>query len=153
MSAFKLNCDEIRAHLFGWGVPPEARLVIPDAEYAFPKADWVDNEFTSRWFLEKNHVIAQYEAENADCDDFAEECATFAHRCHRMTSQKEGRPADTALAFGQFYYTKSVAGPHAICFFIALKDDAWCLYFYEPQLCQRIELSPEEIATCELAYF
>lgn len=150
MSRPTLTGMEVRAHITDWGIPSNADVVVPDAQYTFPAVDWVDDEFSKAWFDERSRVIAKYEVGAADCNDFTEECVTFAHRCHRQTpDHTEG----TALAFGQFYYHPTWAKTgHAVCWFIALKDGAWAPYFYEPQTCKRITVTPEEIQTCEFAY-
>ena len=144
-----LTFDEVKAHLDEWGLA-DADLLLADATYAFFTVEFVTGDFAvaAENYLAK--IVGNYEAEDADCDDFAEACACFAHAVHRKTLT---RPRETAVAFGEFWFTTHEGEGHAINCFISLISDVWKLLFFEPQTCELVTLTPEEITSCEMLRF
>lgn len=149
MSALTLDGDSIMAHLDAWGVVT-GNILIADATYAFPLQATVEGDFAdmARPYLLQN--VGDWTKEEGDCDDFAEECATLAHRMHRKTL---ARPRETALAFGEFWYTTTAGGGHAINVYMCLENGVWRLRFFEPQGCVSVRLTPEEIGSCQMLRF
>lgn len=149
MSALTLTADGLNTHIDEWGCN-RGDVLIPDAAYAFPTMDYVRDVF-SPWAREKLAIIVgDYEAEDADCDDFAEVCACLAHTAHRKTLD---RPRATALAFGEFWYTREDGADHAICCFVCLENNTYVLRFLEPQGCEIVNLTQKEIESCAMVRF
>lgn len=136
----------IQALLFDSGIDTgKADVDLADANYALPALDWLLNDF-SRAFTEfRNKMIGLYANGESDCDDFAECAVFFAHYLHRHTPN---RPAECALAFGEFWYQPSPATSHAINVVVCRVDDVLRLVFYEPQTAQQVHLTQKEISSC-----
>lgn len=149
MSDLTLSSDALRAHLDEWGCG-NADVLLADTTYALPTLAYVRDEFSSWAINELAASVGDYEAEDADCDDFAEECACLAHRAHRKTLD---RPRATALAFGEFWFTREDGEAHAICCFVCLENDAYSLRFLEPQGCEIVNLTQKEIESCAMVRF
>lgn len=147
--ALTLTPEEIGVKFDQWGLVNVDKL-IPDTIYACWDADFVVNEFAKAAKAHLDKVVGPYIPEESDCDDFAEECACFAHAVHRKTLE---HPRQTAVAFGEFWYVRWDGVAHAINCFISLVKGAWALLFFEPQTCQLVELTPEEIASCDMIRF
>lgn len=144
MSALTLSAEAFQAHLDEWGCG-HAAVLISDSMYAIPTREYIENEFAP-WAREKlAKIVGDYEAEDADCDDFADVCACLARMAHRKTLD---RPRATAIAFGDFWYTREDGGDHAICSLILAPSGSYELTFFEPQGCEFVNLTQKEIESC-----
>lgn len=143
----------IQALIFDTGIDvATAAVELPDAEYAIAAIDWIANDFARALVPWRNEMIGVYAPGGADCDDFAEAAAFFAHLLFRRTPN---RPKGTALGFGQFWYCKhgDQTQGHAINAAVCRDGDTLRLVYFEPQLAQLITLTPKEIASCSYIGF
>lgn len=144
-----LTSDELRQVIFEAGIAAPD-VLIADAEYALPTLDYVRGEFAAACQIRLNATVGPYEPEDSDCDDFADVAACFMRECHRKTLDK---PRETAIAFAEFWYTRDDGAGHAINAFVANVKGQTAIYYFEPQLCQVVNLSKAEIASCEFIRF
>lgn len=117
-----------------------------DEYYALPTLDWIKGDFSTAFASFKYQLaVSQWKSQANDCDDFARFAAFFAQYLHHNTPDKL---SNTALGFGEFYYFKTGQGWHAINVFMHREGGSVKLGFYEPQTCQVISLSRQEMDSC-----
>ena len=124
---------------------------LADRAYALPTRQFLTGAFSAAlWsFLAFFQVLGWTEEAN-DCDDVAHLSAAFAQILHFLTP---GRPPQSALAVGEFWFMKdNGGGGHAINV-ACCGPDPEHVVFYEPQTRQIVFLSPTEKASASLVRF
>ncbi len=124
---------------------------IADRDYALPTVNFLRRAFASAlWSFQNFFAVLSWTEEANDCDDFARISAGFAQILHYLTP---GRPAQSALAVGEFWYQKdNFGGGHAInvaCCGLEPSD----VVFYEPQTRTVVHLSDTEKANATMVRF
>lgn len=137
--------------------PAQLRALLPagcqsffaDDEYAEPTQEWITGKFYP-WFWQMRTALGlrAYDRRN-DCDNFARAAAQAAEDCHALTPATSDGARASALAVGEFWYTKDAGGAHAIC----CASIGGALIFFEPQNGDILKLSAKEISTCFFARF
>jgi len=151
-----------------WDIPAEQRITFGEVAtlliereiqpnvihtsrlyYALPSLDaWLKPIFALDWELTKKllKIDAFIPAAN-ECADFARVCAGYANLLHANTA---GRPPESGLAFGEFWFTKQVSGMsggHAVNVFLHRLNGKPTLGFFEPQNSEVIDLTAGEISS------
>jgi hypothetical protein len=117
---------------------------LPDTQYSLPAEDWLSGSFASGLGSLLGQLGFAWSAEKMDCDDFARFAASYAALLHSKSGNKTG------LAFGEFWYTRADGQGHAINVAVIRSGSGeLALRFFEPQTQSIVELTKEEIATCE----
>ena len=127
----------------------------PDKDYSLTTKAWLVLPFARalRSFCESFN-IGSWEAEINDCDDFSRTAAMFAQACHNHTSKEDPTRQETALAFGEFFYTKDDGEGHAINVAIIRNDKGEHeAIFFEPQNQTVVELTQTEKESCAFFRF
>lgn len=128
-----------------------SRLVLLDSYYAFPTQEWIEEKFVGYFenYL-KAYGLKFWTKESYDCDDFALGFMTEARKAHRIS---RNAPAKTSLAVGFMTYTadgtEGIHGRHAANIAIVGSDILECVTL-EPQSGKITNLTPKEIASCDL---
>ena len=114
-----------------------------DESYAVPTSHWLFGVFLREWKSARQADGLMGYVRRNDCDNFARSCAVAAQDAWAKTPAATPEDAE-AVAVGEFCYHRSDGrGAHAIV--AAITDDG--LTFVEPQLCERVALTPAEIAS------
>lgn len=132
------------------GIKPNNEL-LPDRAYACPDRAWINGEF-SEAFARLLWVLSAHEwtDQDNDCDDFARAAAWFSALLHHRTGERKKQ----ALAFGEFWYTrKSDVQNHGISIICLKENGQYVLVFWEPQTRSFVDLTPEELASCDTYRF
>lgn len=127
----------------------------PDKTYSLPTQDWLTGAFGEAFdkFLFEFEESA-WRPEINDCDDFSRSAAFFAQLLHKRKSKNDPLRKETALAFGEFFYTKDSGEGHAINVAIIrnIKGEHEAVFF-EPQNQTIVELTQTEKESCEFFRF
>lgn len=135
--------EELRAFLYDLDIAPLGADLIADEAYSLPSPDAIRGEYSSALRALQFYCRAQAWAEQSnDCDDFTRLAAALAQLMQNRTRQ------GTALAVGEFWYRRDAGGGHALLLFIIREGSERKLFFYEPQSCSEVKLSPQEITSC-----
>ena len=120
-----------------------------DFYYLRPTLRWIIGPFAYALSeFQKVLETAKYHPESNDCDNYARLAAAFAQTLHNRT-ERYGQ-MDSALAFGEFFYTHRDGGRH-VCN-VAIVDDDKPIYF-EPNGCRVVELTADEKRSCTSVRF
>lgn len=145
-----MTAEQLENFLAEAGIARES-ILIRDARYVFPQQDWLFGAFAAGLFeMRLQFGLSKWEAEDSDCDDFAELAGFYARFLHRR-SVTAGRAAKgTAVAFGTFQYLieDNLLQAHAINCAVVFESGAARLVFMEPQSGKRVDLSHEEVCSC-----
>lgn len=121
---------------------------LADDNYSLPTRDWIALEFSTCLKMLLDDLAFKWEPDRSDCDDFARLAAAYCCLLHSNTG------ADSGLAFGEFWFTRRDGQGHAINVFVTREiDGSLALNFFEPQTQQIIELTKEEIQSCDFCRF
>lgn len=138
------------------GAGPWDGSLVVDREYIHPTKDWFFGAFATAMQNNLRELgVADYTAEENDCDDFAAIARAMAQVMnHRTAGHERGK----ALAVGEFLYTiggdtGDEAKGHAINCAIILKDGKPVLVFMEPQTGRQVYLTEKEIQSCNFFRF
>lgn len=123
-----ISKQTLQAFLFDNGIESSA----PDALYALPSVEWIQNAFASALYLEQQRDgLLRYVDGKWNCNKFSRHAADFAARCYLATPEaSEG----TALAFGAVDFEKPDGNGHSINLAVSRHPDLslWLVWF-EPQ--------------------
>ena len=131
--------------------------IAADAIYSLPTRDFIETDFAvalKTFFVKMGE--ADYVNVEQNCNKFALGATFFMDYLHHNTTNKL---SDTGIAFGEFYYTRSAAnggGGHAINITIIANKNGtnqFTVLFFEPQTYSLVQLTQEEIESCEFYRF
>jgi hypothetical protein len=161
-----LNRFDLETLMSSHGILADATFFADDL-YLLPSLDWLTGDFVRglQAFFQLLDM-ADYTAEQCDCDDFARGAAFYASTLHNRFS--DGSNRRTALAFGEFAYKHRDGYAHAInCILCATSEPVGArstraplmqLVFFEPQAVLKnanpvVTLTPEEKMNCRAYRF
>ena len=149
---FRLSANQVKAYMVITNdIYPILAGIQVDAAYVLPTLDWVKGSFSQAFASFKFQLNnGQWKSEANDCDDFARFGAFFAQYLHHNT---QNRIKNTALCFGEFGYQKKDMSGHAINVFLYRDQGKVYIGFYEPQTCEVITLTKEEMSACQFYRF
>lgn len=134
----------------GIDVYSRARLAISDSQAAVPTRRWLQGPLADAWLSVMRQLQVTYSPDVWDCDDYARGAAFIAQLQHAWTPN---RPANSGLAFGEFWYRQAAGGQHAInAAFILEKGDLDLVHF-EPQTSKLLPLTSAEIRSADFIRF
>ena len=159
-----ISKPNLAAFLFDCGIGCEINL--EDEWYAMPDEDWIFGDLANylRFYL-KNRFPAGYQAQRADCDDWAGEAHTEVLKIHRQTPFDDEKwqesnglavPGKCGCAWGKLGYVPSsgLIG-HKINISVVRQKALPKLVFFEPNGCTRVWPEPtrEELNKCSSCSF
>lgn len=143
---FSLSAFQVQKELNTAGIFISSQAIFADPNYAVPSLAWVENTLAPAFYSFKAQLqTSTYAPVENDCDDYARGAAFYAQYLHHNTKNKL---ANTALCFGEYWYTTGTGTGHAINIFL-YRDQAKRIKigFFEPQTCKIVTLLPFELAT------
>jgi hypothetical protein len=152
-----VTSDHLHNFLLERDIPLFA-LSLLDNRYVLPSRAWVFGAFAEAFAtMRQQFELQAWEADRADCDDFADLAAWYAHFLRRIDFNLERKrardlndpPADGAIAFGTFSYIDEEIGAHMINFAIIHESGRADIVFIEPQTGKQVDLSQGEICSCQ----
>lgn len=149
---FRLSAHQVKMFMVVTNdIYPVLAGIQVDSAYVLPTLDWVKGSFSQAFASFKFQLNNnQWKSEENDCDDFARFGAFFAQYLHHNTPNKI---KNTSLCFGEFGYQKKDLSGHAINVFLYREKGKVNVGFYEPQTCEVITLTKEEVSTCQFYRF
>ena len=138
-----ITSQQLQEFLTESGIQPFT-VLIADDNYSLPDPQWILNDFANALrSFQLAMETATYMPEKNDCDNFTRGAAYFADVLHSRT-----RDVQTAICFGEFWYTLDAGGGHAINIAVVKNGDVMELMFFEPQTLMQLTLSKTEIESC-----
>ncbi|MHC1762892.1 MAG: hypothetical protein AB9869_01110 [Verrucomicrobiia bacterium] len=144
--------ERIERELLNRGVDvfDNARLAISDSQSAVPTRRWLQGPLADAWLSVMRQLQVTYSPDIWDCDDYTRGAAFVAQLQHAWTPS---RPANTGLAFGEFWYRQAAGGYHAVNSAFVYEKGNLGLVHLEPQTGKLIELTPAEIRSAKFIRF
>lgn len=133
-----IDAQRVMADIVG----PNIKHVVNDKFYIYVTKEFISDKLEGEIikFLKKDNT--SYKPERFDCDDYSLTSVVLARREHFHLT-REQRPV--TILFGEFYYMKNGAEPHAINCFLSKGNQ---IGFFEPQSNKIIDLTSDEIKSC-----
>jgi hypothetical protein len=145
MSATAISKPTLQNFLFDQGIS-SAITFLPYDSYALPTEQWVFGGFARGLQLEQARLgVRDYVEGKNVCNHFARHAADYAAQCHLITRYG---PDKCSLAFGEFWLPNDAAACHAVNVFVIRQNEGLHLRFFEPQTCQLVGLTPDQISSC-----
>lgn len=122
-----------------------------DKQYAVPEIGWLMTVFSDAFRNAQGALRINTWANSAnDCAKISSFAKTYADILYNNTSNKI---PDAALAFGEMAYSPKNGGYHMINVLLVAVDGEVEVMFWEPQLAQVVNISREELVSCDFFLF